>query len=43
MDVVAKEEPKGDKADKGFDGGGEREIRANGLENCGFAAGSSRV
>ena len=41
MDVVAKEERKGDKGDKGFDGEGE--IRANGLENCGFAAGSSRV
>ena len=39
MDVVAKEERKGD---KGFDGG-EGEIRANGLENCGFAAGTSRV
>ena len=40
IDFVAKEERKGDKV---FDGRGEGEIRANGLENCGFPASSSRV
>ena len=43
MVVVAKEEQKGDKEDKAFDGGGEGEICTNRLENCGFTVGSSRV
>ena len=43
MDVVAKEEQKGDNEDRVFNGGGEGEIRTNRLENCGFTAGISRV